>query len=117
MARFRVDLEQNKSVTSIQAQPAREAARVGAAKGGVAYFVVFTAPGATGANFTVETAVDPMLPDGAWKALTSGTAISTTAPAVYTVTLTDPAEVLRWRVTGSLSTTLVFSCTLFLTDQ
>lgn len=117
MARFRDDIEKNKSITSIQAQPAREAVKAGSAKAGVGYFVVFTAPGATGANFTLETAIDPLLPDGAWKALGTAQAISTSAPAVYAVTFTDPAEVIRWRVTGSLSTTLVFSCALFLTDQ
>lgn len=117
MARFRTDLEQNKSINSIQAQPASDAMKVGSAKAGVAYFVVFTAPGATGATFSIESATDAGLPDGAWKQIGTPASITTTAPNVYTISLSDLGEVLRWRVSGSLSTTVVFSCTVFLTDQ
>jgi hypothetical protein len=121
MARFRVDLQPAKNVSGLEAQPGSQAARVGSARNGVCFLHVFQAPGATGLSFLVQTASSPDLGDGStagnyWVTLATQ-AVSMTSGTVYRFTITNLGEVIRWKLSGSLSSEFSFSLVVFLCDQ
>lgn len=117
MARQRIVLEEDASVTGAATQDYKAAVKVGPWKTGYAVFVMHTAT--AGMTGIVETS--PLLNPGgsAASALWStagSTALSTTSPSMTIVNLsTLPLmDVLRWRITGAGS--IRFSVILYLYD-
>lgn len=116
MARQRIVLEDDASTTGAVSQDYKGAVKVGpSAKSGFAVFIMHTA--AASMTGFIETSPFPSPGGSTASALwsTAGTlALSSTAPALTVVPLTNLMDVLRWRIAGSGA--IRFSVILYLYD-
>lgn len=131
MARFRSDLQQAKTIipasNNVVVQPGNEIAKVGQGRNGVVFLHIFKAPTTGTPKFFIDTAADPALGDNAptvdaltgslWTTAASGQSLSSSSAGVVRFTITDLGDVIRWRVNGTFTGEITFSCVVFLTDQ
>src|SRR3990172_4160606 len=118
MARTRVDLQPVRNMTGNYIQPANEAARVGANRNGVVFVNVFKVQATPNVVIAIESATDPSLGDATgtsyWQSV--GNIATINAAGVYRSTITDLADLIRFR-TSSIASELSFSIVVFLNDQ
>src|SRR3990172_5820287 len=99
MGRTRVDLQPVRNLTGNYIQPANEAARVGANRNGVVFVNVFKVQAAPNVVTPIESATDAALGDAPgtsyWQSV--GNIATINAAGVYRFTITDLADVIRFR--------------------
>ncbi len=115
MARQRIVLEDDASVTGATTQDYKGAVKVGSAKSGVAVFIMHT--GAASMTGFIETSPFPN-PGGStatalWNSAGFAT-LASSAPAITVVSLTNLMDVLRWRIAGT--NPIRFTIILYLYD-
>lgn len=133
MARFRIDLQPATTIVpasnNVVVQPGNEVARVGQGRNGVVFLHIFkgtTTPGTP--KFFIDTAADASFGDGnpsddalagsLWAPASTGQVITVGFTGLWApFTITNLGDVIRWRLNGSFTGTMTFSCVVFLTDQ